>query len=543
MRGTNLPSSVLVAIVTVGVAGVLLWASPVAGNFWWSDAPRHALNGLFVRDLLVAFPIHEPARWAASYYLHYPSLTILFYPPFFYVVEAAAYGIFGATHLTAQATVAAFAVLLGGSTYALAKRLVAPGAALGAAVIVMGAPEVSFWARQVMLDVPAFSLAVCAAVFVVRFVERDRTPDLVGAVLLTLAAIWTKLTVVSVVPAFAFALLSWRGRAARTDRRVWAMGAVGAIGTLPLVWLTARFGAANLESVAGRPNDLSPADINAWLFYGRLLPQYVGWVVLAAAVVGLVALVRRWGSLTAVERSTAILLGSWFVCGYLAFSLIGVKEPRHGLMLVMPLAIAASAACEYLVAVPLRTAAALGLAVATLLYGLGSRPSPRVNGYREVADFVAGQAPPNAVVLFHGTRDGNFVYNLRTRSDRRDIVVLRTDKLFLNVLAGERQRGVRQTDLTTAQVPALIRELGVNLIVIQPGFWTDLPPMAGIERTVKGSDFTRVAVFPISGNMPHEDRLIEVRMPRYEVVRVRHGLTLNMPMMGGTLSGDFAPLP
>ena len=35
--------------------------------------------------------------WAESYYLHYPSLSILFYPPLFYVFEAAAFAVFGVT--------------------------------------------------------------------------------------------------------------------------------------------------------------------------------------------------------------------------------------------------------------------------------------------------------------------------------------------------------------------------------------------------------------------------------------------------------------
>ena len=66
---------------------------------------------------------------------------------------------------------------------------------------------------------------------------------------------------------------------------------------------------------------------------------------------------------------------------------------------------------------------------------------PVVSGYREIADYVAGHAPPNGVVLFSGYRDGNFVFDLRAREDRRDISTLRADKLLLHV-AIERRRGV-----------------------------------------------------------------------------------------------------
>ena len=41
------------AVLILAVATAAMWcASPTAGDFWWSDAPRHALNGAFVRDFI-----------------------------------------------------------------------------------------------------------------------------------------------------------------------------------------------------------------------------------------------------------------------------------------------------------------------------------------------------------------------------------------------------------------------------------------------------------------------------------------------------------
>ena len=94
-----------IAIVIAG--GVLLVTSPLGGDFAWSDAPRHALNGAFLKDLVAALPRH-PVAWAERYYLQYPSLSILFYPPLFYVFEAAAFAVLGVTQFAAQATVALF---------------------------------------------------------------------------------------------------------------------------------------------------------------------------------------------------------------------------------------------------------------------------------------------------------------------------------------------------------------------------------------------------------------------------------------------------
>src|SRR5690242_20998362 len=82
-----------IAAVLVAAAAALFATAPVQGDFAWSDAPRHALNGAFVKDFVVAAPWHDPRGWAVNYYLQYPALTILFYPPLFYVFEAAAYAL------------------------------------------------------------------------------------------------------------------------------------------------------------------------------------------------------------------------------------------------------------------------------------------------------------------------------------------------------------------------------------------------------------------------------------------------------------------
>jgi hypothetical protein len=85
----------LVAIIFFGANAALLATAPIHGDFSWSDAPRHALNGAFVKDFIAAAPWHDPKTWAVNYYLQYPALTVLFYPPLFYFFEALAFAVFG----------------------------------------------------------------------------------------------------------------------------------------------------------------------------------------------------------------------------------------------------------------------------------------------------------------------------------------------------------------------------------------------------------------------------------------------------------------
>ncbi len=61
----TLERAVAAAVFLVGVL-LLFITAPHHGEFWWSDAPRHALNGVFIKDLVAAMPAH-PAAWAMQY--------------------------------------------------------------------------------------------------------------------------------------------------------------------------------------------------------------------------------------------------------------------------------------------------------------------------------------------------------------------------------------------------------------------------------------------------------------------------------------------
>lgn len=93
-------SRLILAGLTLLIVGLFLGA-PTGGDFYWSDAPRHALNGVFVKDFLAAAPWDDPLGFAYRYYAQYPALTILFYPPLFYVTSAPFYAIMGVSQSTA----------------------------------------------------------------------------------------------------------------------------------------------------------------------------------------------------------------------------------------------------------------------------------------------------------------------------------------------------------------------------------------------------------------------------------------------------------
>ena len=303
---------------------------------------------------------------------------------------------------------------------------------------------------------------------------------------------------------------------------------------VPIVLLTLSFGQANLQSVVGRPSDSPLTSTAAWLFYAEAMPEYLGYAALALGMGGLILVALR--RTRPLEPWLAGLLVGWLGFGYIFYSAIGVREPRHGLMITFPLVLFAILFLHRLLPARLAQAAAAALGAATFLYSLLFCSPPIVSGYRAVADYVAQHAAPDAVVMFSGYRDGNFVFDLRTHEERRDVSTIRADKLLLRI-AVERERGVGQADLNEQQIAAFLRELGVSMIVAQPGFWEDLREMARFSAVLHGPEFERVAQFDITGSTAHNDKLIEIYKPRYALEQTRRVLQVEMPIVGDTFRG------
>jgi len=524
---------VVVAAIILGASIALTATAPVNGDFWWSDSPRHALNGAFIKDFIAEMPWHDPKGWAINYYFQYPSLTILVYPPLFYLFEAAAYGLFGVSHLVAQATVGLFTVLLATAAYNVTRLSFPRWSALGASLLAIGGPEAAFWARQVMLDIPAYAALLTGVFCFIRYLRGEKPAYLYLSVFATLAAIYIKINAVFIVPVLAVVLLAVEGRKA-FDRHHVAAGIFGLLGLVPIVLLTVTFGEANIQSVAGRPADSPLASVAAWLFYAEAIPQYLGYCALTLGVGGLVLVALR--QTPPLEPWFIGLLVGWLAVGYIFFSAIGVREPRHGLMIAFPLVLFALLALHRFLPTRLAQLAAAGLGIGTFLYSLVFYTPPVVRGYQAVADYVAQHAPRNAVVMFSGYRDGNFVFDLRAHQERRDISTIRVDKLLLRV-AVERERGVGEADLSEEQIAAFLRDFGVSLIIAQPGFWEDLGEMERFSRVLHGPEFERIAQFDITGSVAHTDKSIEIYKPTYTVNSARRALQLEMPIIGGTFRG------
>src|SRR5689334_20962611 len=155
---------------------LLFLTSPREGAFWWSEAPRHALDGVFCRDLVhaVQFQFLALKKFATEYYLHYPALNVLAYPPLFPIIEAALFDVLGTSHAVAQFCIATFTLGAAIGAYSIALRWLDRWHAFAAALLLIGLHEVSFWGRQVMLEIPCLAFLLWSAYLLMRFVDNQK---------------------------------------------------------------------------------------------------------------------------------------------------------------------------------------------------------------------------------------------------------------------------------------------------------------------------------------------------------------------------------
>src|ERR1051325_4629796 len=71
-----------------------------------TDAARHAMNGVFIHDLVRSGHWSHPVEYAKAYYAQYPALSMPYHPPLFPAIEAFFFAVFGVNLLTARLAIA-----------------------------------------------------------------------------------------------------------------------------------------------------------------------------------------------------------------------------------------------------------------------------------------------------------------------------------------------------------------------------------------------------------------------------------------------------
>jgi hypothetical protein len=491
-----------IAVLAAVVAG-LYSLLPKQGDIWWMDASRHALNGAFVLDFLHELPLRHPLEFAYDYYRQYPALTIGFYPPLFSVILAGFYALFGVSERVALLCELTFLLLFAWGAYRLSRHWLTSGPALAVALLMIGAPELLYWGRQIMLDIPAYAFLIWAADSYVRYLKGTGNYWLYFAVLSAVAAVYTKYNAIFFIAVMGVVLLYARGRRVLRDPTAVRAALLGVLLMLPVAAIFFVFARYNLQQASAAPV-ADEAGGGTFTYYASVLPAVLSWptLLLACLYVALLPFVPA----LRLNKIGAVFLIAWVVVGYAFYSAIAVKEPRHILFITYPLALAAVLLLDrLLMRVAWRSLVVLSLAIAVFATSVIMRPIPYVTGLRESAETVARLSPPATNVAFWGHLDGTFIYAMRAYSGRPDLGVVRLDKIMFHDVAVYFEAGLKENELTPERITDEIANLHSQYVVVQTGYMADYPVVKALETAVHSAKFREIKRITMSSNYTFTD--------------------------------------
>lgn len=498
----------------------LFASSPTDGDFWWFDSSRHAMNGIFVRDFLLEGGLLHPIEFAQAYYQKYPAINIGFYPPFLYVSAAPFLAIFGATHAVSQAVISLYALCACVFIYLICRRQLDSVTSLAVTLCIAALPTMLLWSRQVQPDIPAIALLLATAYGLLRHLESGRSGWLFFMAVCMGLAVLTRSQAIYAAPACVFfVFFSKYPQRPAFGRRLLALG-TGAVIALPAVLMAVYFSRVNQSLALEMPDKPKLWSLENWLWYAKVLPEQMGWAVVALVVVGLIAavLTSKKSGMTPPMRVVAAFLG----CSWVFFSVVSNKEPRFNLP-SLPFLFMLAALGSYRLSARWTAGVSVLLALFLVAGAVQGPPVPVVAGFKEAVLAAQAVTPQERNVLISAHRDGSFIFNMRTVGNRRDIGSRRADKLFVEMKI-MRQMGIRNIDMSEQEIVDLLDREKISTVVSQSGYLSDQPTMQRFQKILDaGVFYEKQQTIPMTGETRADETELVVYKRRSPPARAADG--------------------
>jgi hypothetical protein len=426
------------AIIALCFAG---WGLRSVGgyNIIETDAARHAMNGVFLRDLVASGHFTDVLPFARAYYAHLPALSMPYHPPLFPLIEAVFFAIFGVNALAARLAIGLTVFLSGVILFRLAhasNRSLTLAAV--STVTFLCLPEALWLGADVMLEFPALVFTLLA-IYCLQGADNEFTMKRALAyALLASAALWTRQQMIflGAVP-FGYFLLLGRWRVF-LRAPLWVSAGLfgGSVAALSALSLPFHGAGVNQAIPSAAPHHHNSTYIELLFrnlqFYFDGYPKVVGPAGVLLILALLVTLALRL-----YDRKVVALYGSWIVSSLAVLMLIRPIATRYLFFTYPALIVLGYAGLMHIVerfsgsrrwAV---VAAAILAAIALVQFPYRTQ---YLHGPEEAARVLAGTDATR--ILYCGGTDGNFIFNFRAQQKDLRTTIIMGDKLPPSLFAG-----------------------------------------------------------------------------------------------------------
>ncbi len=423
----HLPLTALI-VLTIVLYGLGLTHS--RGVF--GDSFHHLANGIFVHDAasLPSEALRDPLRFGIQYYRHFPAVNLGYYPPAFAIFQASLMFVFGVSSVTGQLAVFVTALLMALLSFAWMRLRFSPWWAAATAAAIVATPQLVFWGRDIMLEVPALACMIGAMWGFERTLRSDRptwSAAMACAVFTTLA-LWTKQHTLLLLGVYAVSIIATRRFKLLISPPVLVAMLVITLAAAGVVAMTLRIGGTAVGHTAGftKAHIAERFNVEQWVYYLRVLPAIVTWPTLVLSALAIVCVWRGR------EPYVSPLL-AWVVLFYVMHAYFRAQALRYGCLWIPPFCVLAAIGLKHFsMLLPLRWSPRRGarpLPVGALLLAawtsstivrgalVSTPPLPSV--YQRAANDLADRMPPFTCMTFFPDRPARIAVCYRLAVEER----------------------------------------------------------------------------------------------------------------------------
>jgi hypothetical protein len=364
------------------------------------DEPSHYLSGLMIRDYAASGMHSPPLRFARDYYERHPSMGIGYWPPLFYLAEAAWLLVFGISRKSVLLLIAAVTAGIQFLIFRRARSEFGWVAAFTLAATFAAIAVVRRASSMVMTDLPVTLLSFGATLAAGRLLAQPKMKQGIAFGVWSGLAFLTKLAGAFVALVLPLAVLFTRRLRILGRPAFWVPAAVVALLYGP--WFIWTF---DLVQAGTLPAGFKPDFAVTVAEFCRTLVHCAGvGIAIAAAAGGILAIATRdplWAVLAAHPISVAVFLAispvemdeRYLIPALPAVLLLGAYGVRWTLLRLR--------AGRRTLAASLALAAPL-LCLPGIAHPQGGETSNQ-DGLRQAAEFLVSAAPPDAAILVSGS--------------------------------------------------------------------------------------------------------------------------------------------
>ena len=459
-------------VMLLGVLVLLhLCVMSIGEPFKNGDETRHVMTGVFVRDALADWHTStaDPREYAVKYYVQYPALGIIIWPPFFYGVEGIAMWGFGTSYLVARVVLYIFAILAGVYAYRLFRFTHGSTTALIASAAFGLAPLVFNYTDYVLLEIPALALVLGSIYHFEKYLKDTRSKDALLACLLAALAALTRFDAVILLPFVLFRLGFARQFGALLRRPVIVGVLLALLLTVPYYLFTWRVYGAGIQHAATSGASAAATswlDVRNFYLYPSFIPEQIGWTGTVAAAFGMICCLWR-------DRSGCGVYAALLTATYLTLVPLAEPDARHAIYWVPALVLFAARGIVIAFGAHVRAMVVVVILLICCLAFETIGPL-RKNGWStdyltgtdEAASQVLAKWSGELPIMYDGQLNGAFIYAIRRRDPQRRATVLRGDKILYSVYC-DPTGGYEEYAKSDREVMELIHRYDPEYIIVE----------------------------------------------------------------------------